>query len=165
MQISRILQKSAQYSNPLTRFLLARRTHVLMSRHLMLVRFTGRKTGRTLTTPVSYVRSGDDLLVPGGGTWWKNLSHGPASVRLMGSWHPVTHEVITDPRAMSEVLGRMMAANPTVSIFTGIPRGDDGRPSPEALERERRRGFVVVRLQLEAEDLRAVHPVATASIP
>jgi hypothetical protein len=151
MRISRVLQKLAQYSNPVTRFLLARRTHVLVSRNLVLLRFVGRNTGRTFSTPVSYVRWGDDLLVPGGGAWWKNLSHGPVSVCLKGSWRGVTPEVITDQGAMSDVLGRMMEANPAISTFTGIGRDLDGRPSPQALEREQRRGLVVVRLHLDSQ--------------
>jgi deazaflavin-dependent oxidoreductase (nitroreductase family) len=129
--------------------MLGGRAHVLMSRQLLLVAFTGRKTGRSYTTPVSYVREGDRLLIPGGGAWWKNLGSGPVSVRLRGSWFSVTPEVITESSSLSEVLGRMMAANPALTVLTGIRRGADGLPAPESLERERRRGFVVVRLQLE----------------
>ena len=50
---------------------------------------------------------------------------------------------------MSEVLGRMMVANPAVPVFTGIGRGQDGQPNGDDLERERRRGFVVVRLHMQ----------------
>lgn len=133
----------------MSRWMLAGRLHVLMSRQLLLVAFTGRKTGRPYMTPVSYVRDGSRLLVPGGGAWWKNLASGPVSVRLQGSWMPVTPEVISEPKALSETLGQMMAANPAVSVFTGIRPGADGQPARESLERERRRGFVVVRLNLE----------------
>jgi len=45
----------------------------------------------------------------------------------------------------------MLAINPAIAVFTGIRRGSDGRPFAESLERERRRGFVVVRLHLSAE--------------
>jgi hypothetical protein len=44
---------------------------------------------------------------------------------------------------------RMLAENPAIAVFTGIRPGPDGRPDAAALERERRRGFVVVRLRLE----------------
>ena len=77
MRLSRVLQRIVRYFNPVARFLLATRLHSLMSGRLMLVSFTGRKTGRSYTTPVSYVRVGDSLLVPGGGAWWKNLEVGP----------------------------------------------------------------------------------------
>ena len=48
-----------------------------MSGRLMLITFNGRVTGRPYTTPVSYVQEEDSLLVPGGGTWWKNIETTP----------------------------------------------------------------------------------------
>jgi deazaflavin-dependent oxidoreductase (nitroreductase family) len=131
------------------RLVLGSRAHSMMSGRLMLLSFTGRRTGRSYTTPVSYVQDGRHLLVPGGGAWWKNLTTGRARVRLKGAWQVVTPELVREPAAMSEVLGRMLAANPAIALFTGIPLGPDGRPMAESLDRERRRGFVVVRLQIE----------------
>lgn len=146
--LSRVLQRLSRIGSPVARLLLSGRTHRLMSRRLLVLRFTGRKTGRTYATTVSYVQEGDELLVPGGGKWWKNLKSGPVSIRLRGDWLPVTSEVIDETQAMADVLGRMMAANPALSVFTGIRRGPDGRPDPRSLDRERSRGFVIVRLLL-----------------
>ena len=67
MRLSRVLQRLVRYFNPVARFLLATPLHSLMSSRLMLLRFSRRKTGRSYTTPVSYVRVGDSPLVPGGG--------------------------------------------------------------------------------------------------
>lgn len=147
--VSRILQVVVRYSNPFMKLVLGGRAHRIMSSRLMLLSFTGRRTGRSYTTPVSYVRDGADLLVPGGGAWWKNLTNGTAVVRLQGISRVVTPEVIREPGAMSEVLGRMLALNPAIAVFTGIRRGPDGRPTPSSLDRERRRGFVVVRLHTD----------------
>jgi deazaflavin-dependent oxidoreductase (nitroreductase family) len=147
--LSRMLQWLSRMGSPVVRWVLSGKSHSLMSRQLLLVSFTGRKTGRSYTTPVSYVRDGNELLIPGGGKWWKNLACGPVSVRLKGSWMPVSPEVITESQGMSEVLERVMVRNPAVPIFTGIGRGQDGQPNPEDLERERRRGFVVVRLHVQ----------------
>jgi deazaflavin-dependent oxidoreductase (nitroreductase family) len=150
--VSRILQGTVRYFNPVARFMLSSRLHAVMSGRLALLTFTGRKTGRSYTTPVSYVREGSSLLVPAGGAWWKNLRNGGgAQVRLRGIWRSVTPEVITEPVALAEVLRRMLAANSAISIFIGVSPGPGGHPDPEALERERRRGFVVVRLRLDAE--------------
>ncbi len=153
MKLSRILQRAVRYFNPVARLILATRLHHVMSSRLMLLTFTGRKTGRPHTTPVSYVREGSELLVPAGGTWWKNLANGhQARVRLRGIWRPVSPELITEPVALAELMGRMLAANPAIAVFTGIRPGPGGRPDGDALERERQRGFVVVRLRLDAED-------------
>lgn len=149
--LSRVLQRLSRIGSPITRLLLSGGTHRLMSRRLLLLRFIGRKTGRTYVTPVSYVQEGDQLLVPGGGRWWKNLMSGPVTVRLRGKWLPVASQVIDEPQAMADVLGRMMAANRALSVLTGIRRGTDGRPDSRSLERERNRGFVIVRLMLQEE--------------
>ena len=149
--LSRVLQKAARTGNPLVKRVLAGRAHPLMSRRLVLVSYTGRRTGRTYSTAVSYVRDGDVLLIPGGGRWWRNLGAGPVGVRLHGSAMSATPEVITELQAMSDLLSRMMAANPAFSVFTGIGQEPGGGPNPEDLDRERRRGFVIVRLHLDQE--------------
>ena len=80
MRLSRALQSAARYSSPFVRFVLATPLHRIMSSQLMLLRFTGRKTGRSYTTPVGYVLDGNSLLVPAGGAWrgTSRLNHGPA---------------------------------------------------------------------------------------
>src|SRR6267143_2578534 len=146
--VSRVLQSVVRYFNPFMRLVLGSGAHRMMSGRLMLLSFTGRRTGRSYTTPVSYVREGTNLLVPGGGAWWKNLTSATARVRLQGTWHVVTPEVIRERVALSAMLGHMLAINPAIGVFTGIRLGSDGRPFAESLERELQRGFVVVRLHL-----------------
>jgi deazaflavin-dependent oxidoreductase (nitroreductase family) len=73
--------------NPLVSALLRSPLHSLLATKFMLVSVTGRKTGRTYTTPVNYVRQGDTLTVISrrGRTWWRNLSEpAPVLVRLGG---------------------------------------------------------------------------------
>ena len=73
--------------NPFVSALLRSPLHGLLGTKFMLVSVTGRKTGRTYTTPVNYVRQGDTLAVISrrGRTWWRNLSKpAPVLVRLRG---------------------------------------------------------------------------------
>src|SRR2546429_1927458 len=147
--VSRVLQSLMRYFNPFMRLVLGSRAHRMMSGRLVLLSFTGRRTGRSYTTPVSYVRVGDSLVVPGGGVWWRNLEGiSQTQVCLRGVWSAVTPEVITEPFAVAELMQRMLAVNPALALFTGIRPGPDGRPDAAALARERLRGFVVVRLRL-----------------
>ena len=44
-----------------------------LSRQLMLLHLTGRKSGKRYVQPVSYVPNGNTLLTPGGGRWKLNL--------------------------------------------------------------------------------------------
>ncbi len=59
--------------NALPTFVLRLPFQTPMSRRLVLLTYTGRKSGRSYTVPVSYVEQGDTLLIPGGGAWKKNL--------------------------------------------------------------------------------------------
>ena len=148
--ISRVLQRSMIVLNPVMRLILGGRLHRLASANLMLLNFRGRVSGRSFTTPVSYVEIGDDLYVPGGGAWWRNLAGGPIKVRLDGEWLSVTPAVISESTAMSAALARMIARRPLVGLFTAIRVGNDGLPTPASLERARtRHGLVVVRLHLD----------------
>jgi hypothetical protein len=66
--------------------------------NLMLISYTGRKSGKAYRQPVSYVRDGDVLLTPGGGRWTLNLAgERPVRIRLRGRAMPVRPELVTDP--------------------------------------------------------------------
>jgi hypothetical protein len=52
-----------------------------LSRRLMLVFLTGRKTGKAYRQPVSYVRQATTLLTPGGGKGLHATTPGPATTR------------------------------------------------------------------------------------
>jgi deazaflavin-dependent oxidoreductase (nitroreductase family) len=61
--------------------------HVVASGRIMLITFTGRKSGKIYTTPVEYQRTGDTLMLftQKSRTWWKNLEGGaPVTVCLHG---------------------------------------------------------------------------------
>ena len=82
--LSGILNK---VGNPFVSFLLQSPLHGLLGAKFMLITVTGRKTGRTFTTPVNYVREGDVLTVISrkDRTWWRNLSEpAPVFVRIKG---------------------------------------------------------------------------------
>jgi hypothetical protein len=55
--------------------------HGLISRDLMLITFTGRKSGRSYTTPVTYSQQGEQIVFHSTQRWWKNLE-GSALVTL-----------------------------------------------------------------------------------
>lgn len=72
----------------------------LISKRITEVTYTGRKSGRTITTPVGYERKGDvvtiRVMMPDAKTWWRNFlgQGGPISLVLDGvdrSGHAVSH--------------------------------------------------------------------------
>ncbi len=83
--------------NVLPKFILRLPFQTPMSRRLLLLSYMGRKTGRSYTIPVSYVEKGEDLLIPGGGTWKTNLENGaPVQIRFLGKERSAIPEVIRD---------------------------------------------------------------------
>lgn len=113
---------------------------------LMLLHYVGRKTGTHYRQPVSYVRDGDVLLTPGGGRWTLNLADGaPIRVRLAGRDVQLRPELVTDAQEVERLLDVMAAHNPAIKRFVPLPRGDDGRISPDALGAAIAHGFCIVR--------------------
>ncbi|GAA4678943.1 hypothetical protein GCM10023215_09910 [Pseudonocardia yuanmonensis] len=49
----------------------------VVGRGIVMISYVGRRSGRTFRTPVSYRRSGDELVVgvqfPDAKTWWRNF--------------------------------------------------------------------------------------------
>ena len=105
-------------ANVLMRRVLALPFETPISRRLMLLTFTGRKSGRTYRQPVSHVAEGDVLLTPGGGRWKLNLVDGqPIRVRLRGRVVLAVPELVGDPVEVERLLGRMMSLNPRLASF------------------------------------------------
>jgi deazaflavin-dependent oxidoreductase (nitroreductase family) len=120
-----------------------------LSANLMLISYTGRKTGKAYRQPVSYARDGEMLLTPGGGRWTLNLGGGrPVRIRLRGRDVAARPELVTDAAEVERLLGVIAAVNPRAATFVPIPRLADGRLEPEALDAALRHGFCIVRWHL-----------------
>jgi len=73
-------------ANPVLRALLHSPAGRRLGRHLALIRYRGRRTGRVYELPVQYTRDGDRIWITPGSperkTWWRNL-RGGAGVDLV----------------------------------------------------------------------------------
>lgn len=117
-----------------------------LSKRLMLIYLTGRRSGRSYRQPVSYVKVGDSLLTPGGGNWKLNLEPGrPERIRLGG--HDVTArpELIGDVDEIDNALVAMTAVHPRSASFIPIARQDDGHFDRDGLVNAVAHGFRIVR--------------------
>lgn len=121
-----------------------------LSKRLMLVHLTGRRSGRHYRQPVSYVRQEDSLLTPGGGNWKLNLQPGrPERIHLDGRDVTARPELIEDVDAIDSALMFMTAANPRTASFIPIPRRDDGHFDRGGLANAVAHGFRIVRWHLD----------------
>jgi deazaflavin-dependent oxidoreductase (nitroreductase family) len=83
--------------NPIITFILRSPFHFLVSGMYLLITFTGRKSGRTYTTPVQFKQEGRTLkfVTRRGRAWWRNLNGGaPVSVRVRGRTQTGTASVL-----------------------------------------------------------------------
>ncbi|HEY6406294.1 MAG TPA: nitroreductase/quinone reductase family protein [Ktedonobacteraceae bacterium] len=71
--------------------------HKMRSDRLLLLTFTGRKSGKEFTTPMHYVQEGETLRLIVVYPWWKNLV-GEATVRVLlrGKLRTGTAEVLPE---------------------------------------------------------------------
>ena len=120
-----------------------------LSANLMLVSYTGVKSGKAYRQPVSYARDGETLLTPGGGRWTLNLKDGrKVTLRLRGRDVPAHADLVSDPAEVERLLGVIAIGNPRATRFIPLPRRPDGRLDPDALAAAINHGFRIVRWHL-----------------
>jgi deazaflavin-dependent oxidoreductase (nitroreductase family) len=138
--------------NPLVLWLLRSPLHAAMSNSTMPLTFTGRKSGRTYTTPVNYVRDGDELLAVGsrGHSWWKNLrGDAVVSVRVRGREMRGEAKAF-EGEAAEEGLLAVLRAVPAYRRYWKVELGEDDSPQePDALRRVARDNTLVRIRKLE----------------
>jgi deazaflavin-dependent oxidoreductase (nitroreductase family) len=130
-----------QIGNPFMAFILRSPLHAMLSKNMLLVTVTGRKSGRAYTTPVGYVRvgapDGDELLIVSAPdrTWWKNLRGGaPVIVRLQGRDLHGRGVAVEDRSGVAENLIELLKAAPQYQKYLKVPLTPDGQPvDPAAL--------------------------------
>lgn len=122
------MQQSIQkIGNRIVKFLLNTPFHGLVSGSLMLITFTGRKSGKIYTTPVQYGREGNTVTFfsQKQRSWWKNLLGGaPVNLRLQGRDVQGTAEALpdTDEATLRETLKRLYPKASQQQMDEMLPR-------------------------------------------
>jgi hypothetical protein len=120
-----------------------------LSGQLMLLFYTGRRSGKAYRQPVSYIVDGDTLLTPGGGRWKENLREGePITIRLRGRKVAATPEMVRDPDEVDRLLRVMVAKNRRLAGFVPFISAD-GEIDPEGLRKGLEYGFCLVRWHVQ----------------
>jgi deazaflavin-dependent oxidoreductase (nitroreductase family) len=112
--------------------------HSLLGKSFAVITVTGRKTGRSISTPINTVTIDDILTVISvrDRTWWRNLRGGRiAHLRWAGKRFQVRGEILENPDEIASNLKKYFAQYPGYAKYFEIRTGPEGRPDPRDLER------------------------------
>jgi len=149
------------FVNRAMKFVLCSPAHGLISKTILLITFTGRKSGKTYTTPVSYSQSGDQVSIFTHAAWWKNLSGGaPVTLRIRGrEFQGLAQPVVEDKRAIAAGLAAHLGLVPADARFYGVTFDDQKKPRAEEVARAVQT-VVMVRVQVRGVDRKGDPDVA-----
>ncbi len=137
------------YVNSAMKFVLRSPVHGMVSKTVLLITFTGRKSGKTYTTPVDYSQDGDQVTVFTHADWWKNLRGGaPVTLRIRGrELQGVAEPVAEDKQAVAAGLAAHLRKVPSDAKYYGVTFDDNGIPRAEEVEKAAQTA-VMIRVQL-----------------
>ena len=125
--------------NPVVKKILRSPLHGVLSPNTLLLEFTGRKSDRKLSTPVSYHSSGGvaHCFTRKSFVWWKNLNSGePVYVTIKGKRHLVNPEVEAENSEIKgQALRHFLRAVPRDAPHSGVSLDTNGDPSVHDIHR------------------------------
>ncbi len=108
--------------------------HGRISDRIMLINFSGRKSGKQYSVPVSYMREGQEVICFSDSPWWKNLEGGAkVTLTLQGQDLPAYATPTTDLEAVVAGLRRLIAKDANDAQFFGVKVDAEGRPDEQQL--------------------------------
>ena len=122
--------------NKTMKLILRSPVHGMVSKTILLITFTGRKSGKTYTTPVDYSQDGDQVTIFTHADWWKNLRGGaPVRLRIRGrELQGLAEPVAEDKGAITAGLAAHLRKVPSDARFYGVTFDDQRNPRAEEVE-------------------------------
>jgi hypothetical protein len=140
-----LLGRLLRILNPVMKRLLRSPLHWPWSRWFAVIEWTGRRSQRRYSTPVSHLLRGNEVWVTTGDAWWKNLRSNPEMGVWLGGHHSFGDAVlVTDVAESVQLHASMFEARPIFARLAGLP----ARPTPDQIERAVNAGRVLVRIRL-----------------
>jgi len=143
--------------NPVMRALLMSPLHRPMSGRLMVLHFTGRKSGNHYSVPVGYAQAGSTLYTGTERRWARNLQGGAdIEVSFKGKRQKARADLVTGVDELVQAYREIYAVSPgyanALTRAGGVTFGPAGEVDRDVVERARNAGHVVIRTRLhEAE--------------
>lgn len=137
--------------NPIVKAILTSPLHFIMSGNVVLLKFTGRKSGRELSTPVSY-RIVDDSIhcfTDQVNYWWRNLDNVDSiELVLKGKLRTGKPTVVNkDSVVIAKAFGDFLTALPRSAGFSDVRLDKDKLPNKDDVERAAK-GLVFIEVKL-----------------
>jgi deazaflavin-dependent oxidoreductase (nitroreductase family) len=131
------------------KFILRSPMHGMVSKTMLLITFTGRKSGKTYTTPVDYSQDGDQVTIFTHANWWKNLNGGsPVTLRMRGrDLQGIAEPVAEDKGAVAAGLMEHLRKVPSDAKYYGVTFDDQKNPRAEEVEKAAQ-SAVMIRVRL-----------------
>ena len=133
--------------NPMMALLLRSPLHFVVSGSLLLITFIGKRTGRSFTTPLRYVRDGATVrcFSSRNTRWWRNLAGGAeVKLRIRGAdGRYQANVILDDPPRIEALLKAYLAQYPQDAAYHEVKLNKDGTPNADALARAAAAAVVV----------------------
>jgi deazaflavin-dependent oxidoreductase (nitroreductase family) len=125
------------FVNQTMKLVLRSPVHGMVSKTILLISFTGRKSEKTYTTPVSYSQSDDQVYIFTHSTWWKNLRNGtPVTLHLRGrDFQGLPEPVAEDKQAVAAGLMEHLRKVPSDAPYYGVTFDEHKNPKAEEVEK------------------------------
>jgi deazaflavin-dependent oxidoreductase (nitroreductase family) len=125
------------FVNKAMKFVLRSPVHGMVSKTVLLITFTGRKSGRSYTTPVSYSQHDDQVYIFTHAVWWKNLRFGsPVTLRIQGrELRGLAEPVAEDKQTIADALSAHLRKVPSDARYYGVTFDDHKNPRAEEVEK------------------------------
>jgi hypothetical protein len=124
------------FANPWVKLLAHSPLHGLVDKSVVLITFTLKKSGRTITVPANYLQDGRevDIISLRRRTWWRNLKGGAAVlVQLAGKKHNGWAIVMEELPKVAEVMEKFGEANPEYARMMGLQTYGEGKAARKDL--------------------------------
>ena len=136
--------------NPITTWIMRSPLHGFVSKNMMLITYTGRKSGKQYTTPVNYLeiaKNGSTFLYTTSyreRVWWRNLRGGAeVTLRLQGRDLPARADVVEELEQVAQELGAYLHQAPNLGRYLDVSMDEGGTPDIEDLHRAAEKMVVV----------------------
>jgi deazaflavin-dependent oxidoreductase (nitroreductase family) len=123
--------------NHAMKFILRSPLHGIVDKTVVLITFTGRKSGKTYTTPVSYTQSDGQVVVFTHASWWKNLRNdAPVTLHIRGrELQGLAEPIVEDKHAIAAGLAEHLQTVRSDAKYYGVTFDAEGNPRSEEVEK------------------------------